>query len=77
MLLIDTTPDPSVEGHVIRDVWAEEEHLRRFYFVTNLDAWGFARFMWDGKYLSEGAIPFHDKESYTTEQTRNFERSPI
>jgi len=81
MLLVDTTSGLSVEGHVIRDMWAEGEHLRRFYLVTNVDAWGFALFMWDGKCLSEGAIPFVDREPYTTELTRNLlrnvERSPI
>jgi len=61
MMLIDTTPGPSVEVHVIRDMWTEGEHLRSFSLVTNLDAWGYARFAWDEKCLSEGAIPFHDR----------------
>jgi hypothetical protein len=37
MLLIDTTPGPSVEGHVIRDMLAEGEQLWRLNLMTKLD----------------------------------------
>jgi len=60
---------------MIRDMWAEGEHLLPFYSVTNLDARGFTRFMWDGKCPSEGAIPLHDREPYTTELTRKLLRN--
>jgi hypothetical protein len=65
MLLIDTTPGPGVKGHVIGDKSAEGEHLRRVYLVTNLNAREFTGFMWDGKCLSEGAIPLHDSAGTT------------